>query len=356
MPAQARQLPTKKEHPLSQYTIDEVLSMMESWVSQHKELGEFDETMPFKGFDGLRGQNLSGIDLSEDAIQSKAQTWADNEFPGSGSRPPWFWFAHADAGINLGGADLSPDADGKRTNLTGAHLEGANLGGAHLERADLFGVYLEGAHLGRAHLESADLLSAHLERADLFGAHLDGARLSRAHLEWANLIDAHLESAGLEGAHLEGANFGGAHLQGANLRWAHLQGADLGVADLKGTDFREANLAGVRLANTEISPETSFYDADWGKDHKLGDEIDRDWEGAAAAYRTLRLWHENAGLYSKAREFHYREMSLDTRVMWRDGWNRFRRQSRDAWNRFRRDIAEAIGSLRDLKSDVDGQR
>ena len=130
----------------------------------------------------------------------------------------------------------------------------------------------------------------------------------------------------------------GKDLQGADLRGANLQGAQLIDAKLQGAVLRGAILARVHLAGAEISADTSFHDAHWG-DHRLGDELAGDYDLAAAAYRGLRIWHENAGLHHVAREFHYREMSLDTRAMWREARHRFRRATSGAWARFRGDLA-----------------
>lgn len=120
-------------------------------------------------------------------------------------------------------------------------------------------------------------------------AHLEKAILENAHLEKANLEIAHLEEAYLGGAHLEGANLDGAHLEGAYLVDAHLQGAYLWGA--------------------KFSPETRLEQADW-ENYILGEEKDGVFVTASEAYRRLKIWYTEHGMYDITGKFFYREMEV----------------------------------------------
>ena len=152
------------------------------------------------------------------------------------------------------------EVEGRRLDLTAAHLEGAVLRGVHLESAVLIEAHLEGAILWGAHLERANLSSAHLERAILWGAHLEGASLWGAHLERANLGSAHLEGANLGSAHLEGAVLVGAHLEGADLSSAHLERAVLIGAHLEGADLSSAHLERADLSSAHLERAIRYKD------------------------------------------------------------------------------------------------
>jgi len=87
--------------------------------------------------------------------------------------------------------------------------------------------------------------------------------------------------------------------------WANLQGAALSGADLRRARLAYANL---RDANLE--------GANWG-DYVLGEEIDGLFGAAASAYRALKQWHTEAGMYDVAGEFHYREMEARRKAAWK---------------------------------------
>ena len=217
-------------------------------------------------------------------------------------------------GINLGKLDLRGIIL-RDTTLKGAHLEGAMLAGTHLEGAYLSNAHLEGANLSVAHLEGAYLYDAHLEGADLNGVHLEGASLPRAHLEGAWLLGAHLKGADLVSAHLEGADLSDAHFEGAYLIGAHLEGAYLSLA--------------------EFSPDTKLEYADWGN-YIVGEEEEGDFTIAADTYRRLKQWHTTAGMYDRAGEFYYREMTAKRKNYWWQGIQSksFQKLLYGAWSKF----------------------
>ena len=91
------------------------------------------------------------------------------------------------------------------------------------------------------------------------------------------------------------------------------------------------------MAHATITPSTRLHPVTWGKGHKLGDETkDKDYPDAVAAYRALRIWHTNAGLYRLAGEFQYREGICDEKARWQGDWNSFKE-----------DLSHAISPLRD---------
>ncbi len=203
-------------------------------------------------------------------------------------------------GIILKGAKLL----WRSPNFEGAHLEGANLAGAHLDKVTLPYAHLEGAVLSKTHLEKAGLVSTHFEGADLSYARLEEAFLQDAHLEKANLFKANLERANLWGAHLERTSLSFACLDGANL-WS-------------------VCLAGAKLQEAELSYDTKLERADWGN-YILGEEREAEEEhgnralfnAAANAYRNLKVWHTQHGLYDIAGKFYYREKEAGRKSL---GW------------------------------------
>ena len=127
-------------------------------------------------------------------------------------------------------------------------------------------------------LREVDLTRIILRKAHLFGVHLERAILQLAHLEEADLNGAHLEGAELYAAHLEGTYFPYAHLEGAYLR------------------------------GVQLSAETRLENVVWVK-YRVGEE---EWAklstDAEDAYRRLKQWYTNAGVYDIAGEFFFREM------------------------------------------------
>ena len=133
---------------MSEYTREEILNMIE-------------EAGGPENLD-LSGKDLSGIDLSREAISKQLEKYGEknpDEIPA--------WFSEERQGIDLRRAIL------KEANLSGAHLQGAELRAAHLEGASLEG----------AHLEKVDLIVAKsLAQAYFYAAWLDRTRMTKDQL------------------------------------------------------------------------------------------------------------------------------------------------------------------------------
>lgn len=133
----------------------------------------------------------------------------------------------------------------------------------------------------------------------LEGAFLSGTQLDHAHFEYANLRRTHIN-----GAKADSASFYHADLRQANLRFASFLNVDL-----RCTDLRDANLFG-------FAPETVFLDdIDWGENHIVSHERQKQWADAVTVYRALRRAHKLAGFDSEEGEFHYRLQKSKTREM-----------------------------------------
>ena len=298
------------------------------------------------------GGKAEGLDLSKREFEENINLSKLN-LRGIILKEATLWYA------NLAGAKL-PGAHLERTILRGARLDGANLSGASLGGADLSGASLKKADLSGALLKKINLLKANLEGAKLPDAQLDGADLEEANLEKANLkfsrlkeaymMKAHLEEVDLTGAQLRGAHLEGANLQGANLTSAHLEKADLHMVDLRGATLKKARLKQANLRHCDLrGADTNLNKADlegaqlygadlsqadievvkWGPQCMIGEEqqakkeTNRDkkrelLQEATNAYRHLKQWHTEKGMYDLASEFYFREMTAARKTLtWR---------------------------------------
>jgi len=193
-----------------------------------------------------------------------------------------------------------------------------NRGGANFEEANLSG----------ADFEKASLANAHLERSCLINAYLEEAVLTHAHLEKANLRYANLEKAKLLLANLKEADLYGANLGRALLVFAQLEEADLEEANLEGTLLFRANLKGAYLYRVKLSSDTALQHVDWG-DLILGDDRNGQFRKAVDTYRQLKTWYTEHGIYDRAGEFFFREMTVKRKML--QWWpNPFPR----AWSKF----------------------
>ena len=131
---------------MSEYTTDQVLRMLEAWYDAQPDPKP---DPPFKGFEGLLGADLRELDLSNATIQQEAQAYREQN---GGGDPPWLGIPFSPGeegirGLELSGALLSQNEEGKRANLSGAQLQGAILMKAQLQGANLWGAKFEQADL-----------------------------------------------------------------------------------------------------------------------------------------------------------------------------------------------------------------
>ena len=193
---------------------------------------------------------------------------------------------------NLVGAILDR-TDLRRSDFTGARLDGASLSHANLDRSvlgcadegrrvadidrrnlvqrvhqyrctSLAGAVLNLATLRNANLEGtvigvesrgttdAASIGPSLRGATLDSANLQGALLNRAELQGAILDYADLQGASLDGAQLQGASLYQAKLRGASLYLAGMQGTSLLGTEFQGASLEAARLQGARLSGTQL--------------------------------------------------------------------------------------------------------
>jgi uncharacterized protein YjbI with pentapeptide repeats len=131
-----------------------------------------------------------------------------------------------------------------QTRLDGAHLQSSDLTGAELQRASFFRSELAGAVLDHAKAQGANFAFARMIAASLASAKLDGASFSRARLQNAILSEAELPGASLSGAYAYGATFDASDLRGAILTNAKLAAASFNGAKLQGAKLVRAGLYG----------------------------------------------------------------------------------------------------------------
>jgi uncharacterized protein YjbI with pentapeptide repeats len=152
------------------------------------------------------------------------------------------------AAVDFGDDDDSDsNLDCARLNqarLYGAHLQLSDLSGAELQKATFFQAELDGAVLDRVKAQGASFGFARMIGVSFASAKLQGVTASRTRFYNTNFEDAELQGANLSGAIAHGAKFYGSNLQGANLANAGLNAASFSRADLQGASLRSARLQG----------------------------------------------------------------------------------------------------------------
>ena len=269
---------------MSEYTTRQILDMIEANEGP-------------RGLN-LSGKDLSGIDLSREAIAEeleKARERGLDEIPVWDRRE----FREQTGGINLQGANL------QEANLAGANLRGAYVAGANLQRAFVRGANLQGAILASARVQGAFLALTNFQEALLVFAKLQGAYLGSANLKGANLSDANLKEAHLWDANLKGADLRHANLKGAYLVGARLQEAYLRRTRLPGAILIYCHLEKVNLFGAESLKGAWFYHAFLDdtrlRRDQLGDAIGEELHGryglAREAYMALKNNFAEIGRY-----------------------------------------------------------
>lgn len=165
-----------------------------------------------------------------------------------------------------------------------SNMRKAKLYGADLHETNLWGTNLTEAQIIRVNLRNALLSEAQLEKTILVGSNLRKAKLNEARLQGAIL-----NSVNMQGVNLENAKIQGAYLKNVNLQEAELSGANLQGAFLKGVLWQEAkNLT-------------------WERIKKVGEEGKQRWRDAQDAYRNLKNYFHQQGLYEDEAKAYYQE-------------------------------------------------
>lgn len=228
----------------------------------------------------------------------------------------------------------------KRRNYAPIDLRNANLANADLAAADLRGVNLDAATLNRARLDRAILIRAHLRNARMNKVSLRATNLNRADLAGANCRDSHFEGADLRNASFDNAILYNAHLEEVMLTGASLAGADLREAHLRDvalSSLAAGGLQGAKLYQTYFGGILSLRYT-----QLLSDEYDRRsastvWEDtenrydeAAAVYKSLKGYFEDAGDYEAANWAYAHEQTM-RKLIFAPEWARWMYPQRRTW-------------------------
>ena len=209
------------------------------------------------------GENLAGIDLSQEAIKHEFHKGGYSE-----STPP-LWYS----------GDLKREKLRKKPSTIASAREPTAVEVASKQAIDLEG----------ADFSNSDLAGANFEGADLAQADFQGARLHYANLRRARLWDA---------------NFRRARLTKADLTGAALQNADFSWANLRGAILNRCLLYHVHLHNTEMEKgqiEEIWEERRAREQEKAKKDSRRHYADAANAYNRLKNnfvsigQHDNAG-------------------------------------------------------------
>lgn len=194
----------KRKGEVTHYTTRDILDVITKYVKTNGST---------KGL-SFAGENLTGIDLSRDAIQEeiKRQGYSEEQ------PPPWY------------SGDLKQQELRKRPEII-ASARNPNA----IEVVSKRGVNLEGVDFS-----NAILVCANFEGADLVGANFHNAKLYYANFSYARLWDA---------------NFTAARLNNATFTGAALQNTDFTKANLNDAIFDKCLLYHAYFKNTEIKKE-----------------------------------------------------------------------------------------------------
>jgi len=148
----------------------------------------------------------------------------------------------------------------------------------------------EGRSLEEANLYRVEIPEAYIDGANLQKANLREAKLQNAKLHWARLQEADLIKANLENARLAGANFQ--------------------EAKLNNTRFHNAFLCGIQLDGAKMLT--------WEQVKRVGEEIYKKWGKGRDAYRRLKNYFHQEGIYDDETQAYYREKLMAQREAWKN--------------------------------------
>lgn len=195
------------------------------------------------------------------------------------------------------------DKDGYRASILDAVRRGSDLAGCNFRKVLLANSRLEGARFSGVDLSQADLSGSHL-----FDARLDGA----------DLIGTGLSGCELTNCDLSGADLTKASLAHSRLWNATLRGANLTESDLSGADLWNAHLFDVKLWHT-LFHSCKFLTMRSFSRHAHLISSSRINEGGLAsaeeAYRGLKQYFMNNGMYNDASWAAYKEKTIERLIL-----------------------------------------
>jgi hypothetical protein len=206
--------------------------------------------------------------------------------------------------------DHLPDAASYSAKLVQALSSGTDLSSSNLKKVVI----------KNAHIEKANLSKACLSQSDLSGNHFFDAALDGADLVGADLSDCDITHCSMKGADLTKARLTQARIWNATLSDANLTEADLSCADLW-----SSNLFNVKLWHTSFSGTKSMSRLSFTGGSKVFDNPHINESGALSAeeaYRDLKQYFINNGMYNDASWASFKEKTMERLVLKKKGdWN-----------------------------------
>lgn len=177
--------------------------------------------------------------------------------------------------------------------------------------------------------EKKETEKASFVKANLAGTDFEGKILSQADFREANLFDANFKNAeligtnfskcDLTGADFENADLSRADLSSARLWHANLRNANLIESDLANADLWDADLHNARMWRTNISGAVSLLKSNFQDKSPSGKGKymigSTGIKSAEDAYRTLKQYFIEKGLYIDASWASYNEKKMETNVL-----------------------------------------
>jgi uncharacterized protein YjbI with pentapeptide repeats len=225
---------------------------------------------------------------------------------------------------------------GYSVELPYVHLEKSVLKLQDLQNAVLFDAHFEDAELGLSDLSGARCHNAHFERVKAYSVKFEDAVLFGCDFHGATLVgasfkNAELNSADFEGGLLVGADFSGADLMHAKFKNTFLQDARLDDARCRDIHWdgyfvgeeRSADLMARALKEPDAHLADARYKQDFekvfGYSRRISPLVREDimlqgYTRAKYTYRYLKNIYQSYDLAEIAKEFHYRENRVATKM------------------------------------------
>lgn len=248
---------------ITSYSTHDVLNKITKYVQEHGSTNGL----------SFAGENLSGIDLSQDTIQRE---FVSKEYSEK-NPPPWYSGDYKQKMVQNRAEVIASARDPNASEIISK------------KAINLEGVIFTNSILVCANLEGADL-----EKANFEGARLHYANLRKARLHDANFKDARLIHADLTGAALQNANF----------NWT----------SLRGTKLNKCLLYHVKLDKTEMERkqvEESWEEIRAKEEKRAKRDSRRHYSDAAIAYNRLKNNFVSIGKHNDAGWAFIKEMRME---------------------------------------------